>query len=429
MKIKSPILLIFALLINQVVFSQYYGGALFHFKNPNFQPRSSWKYWDQDYQDEGAGLLTAKKRKNLGIKEISYQRIGKKGKVSSQKIVYNSQGRLLTTKTPKFERKSTYLNDTIEIGRFTVYKGKSEEFKKNYENGKVILDERFEKGKLVSKTENTFVNNYLVNAKLLHKGKNHEMKYTFNEENKLTKTEYYKKGKLKQTWNYECKPEGQILASVKHEMISSKCEYREESADGSYATFTRTIIEGEPRLHKETFSKDSVKIKEEKFIKDSILTYFWSNVNDVETKEYYKKGRLKNSEINTYNKDLRLSEKKFLKKGKLKSTKKEFFNDSKKCIRKVKIKNDKEKKIETFEYDIAGNLIKEEEFRKGKFKLARFHEFDASGNKTLYGYSRKKDRSFDFKSISVYNENGTMKSQENFKKGKFYSRRDFTYEY
>ncbi|MES2590072.1 MAG: hypothetical protein V4622_13920 [Bacteroidota bacterium] len=261
---KNIFLCALILTISTTSFAQFYGGAIYQLKNGN-NNQSYWKFWDEDYQQENEGFLNPKKRKNLEISEISSKMTDKKGRVSSGKLTFNSSGKLVSSKYPKFERQSTYLNDTIETARFTNRKGKTEEFKKTYENGKVVLDERFKKGKLVSRTENTYSNKNLINAKLLHKGKKFEMRYTFNEDNKLTRSEYYKKGKLKQSWVYECKPEGQILASNKTELISSKCEYREESADGSYVIFTRSIKEKKPYLNKQTYNKDSIRVKEENF--------------------------------------------------------------------------------------------------------------------------------------------------------------------
>ena len=82
------------------------------------------------------------------------------------------------------------------------------EFKGDFDDDTFHLG-AFKNGKLISKTENSYENSHLVNAKLLHKGKNYEMKYHYNDQDKLTKTEFYKKGKLKESWIYECKPEGE----------------------------------------------------------------------------------------------------------------------------------------------------------------------------------------------------------------------------
>lgn len=405
MKNRKIFSLILILFISQTTFAQFYGGALYHLKNPNVQ-FSYWKYYDSDYSDENEGLLNTKKRKNLGIKEISIKRTDKKGRYFCYKLTYNNAGKLLTSKSKKYERQSTYLNDTIETSRFTNRKGKTEEFKKVFENGRVILDERFEKGKLVSRTENTYLNKNLVNAQLLHKGKKYEMRYTFNEDNKLTRSEFYKKGKLNQSWVYECKPEGQILASNKTELISSKCEYREESADGSYSVFTRTISEGKPYLTKQTYSKDSIKISEERFFKDSILTYRSTlKIGETNTEYFNKKGKLTGGRKSIYNNETKTNQDYvYRRKGKL-------------------------KRLEITKYNELGQntLIEQYRGKKQKLQYMRIKKYDEKGNNILEEFSNNKNREIDSKRIKIYNENGTLKTEEYFSNGKLYYKREFEY--
>ncbi|MFN5416794.1 MAG: hypothetical protein ACK5B9_07025 [Flavobacteriia bacterium] len=392
----------FLLFISKSFFAQFYGGALYQLKYGNSN-QSYWKFWDSDYQDNQEGLMTMKKRKTLGVKEIAYKNTDKKGRISNVKLTYNDYGRLLTSKSKRFERKSVYQNDTIETYRYTKYKKNSEEFKKVFnEQGKVLVDERFENGKLVSKTENTYVNSFLVNAKLLHKGKLYEMKYTYNSENKLIKTEFFKKGKLKQSWVYECKPEGQLLASNKKEMISSKCEFREESADGSYAVFTRTIRDGKPFLDKETFSRDSILMKQEYFVYDTILTYRRTIGNNTELKEQFRK-------------------------GKLKIVDKSVFNEEHKCVEQSKFRKGKLKSRFIYNYDGNGNQTLIERSWKGKLKFMQISKYDAQGNKVLDEYTHRKDRKITSKQVCEFNENGTLKSKQYFSDGKLTFHKEYEY--
>lgn len=392
----------FLLIFSKSLFAQFYGGALYQLKHGNSN-QSYWKFWDSDFQDNQQGLMTIKKRKTLGVKEINYKSTDKKGRTSNVKLTYNDYGRLLTSKSNRFERKSIYQNDTIEAYRFTKYKNKAEEFKKVFnDQGKVLVEERFENGKLVSKTDNTYANSHLVNAKLLLKGKLYEMKYIYNVEDKLIKTEYYKKGKLKQSWVYECKQEGQLLASNKKEMISSKCQYREESADGSYAVFTRTIRDGKPYLDKETYSKDSIRIKQEYFVHDTILTYRLSFENNIELKEHFKKGKLKTSD-------------------------KSVFDSQHKLIELSNFKNGKLKRSHKYSYDKNGHEIYYEFFKKNKLEYSKKSQYDVAGNKILEEISWRKDKKTSSKRMYEFNENGTIKSSQHYSKGKLYSHKEYEY--
>lgn len=386
MKFCVKFCVIFTIYVNNLQ-AQYYGGALYHLKY-GYTPQSYWKYYDPDYQDYQQGLLTSKKRENLKIKEISIQHTDKKGKNSQVILTYNKIGRLLTSKSKRFERTSQYLHDSIEIYRFTKFKNKTEEFKKSFnEDGKLLVDERFKNGKLISKTENTYINSQLINAKLFQNGKLYEMIYTYNSENKLVKTEFLKNKKVKQSWVYECKPEGELTATTKTEILSSKCEYREESLDGSYAVFTRTIRDSKPYLEKQTFTKDSIKIRQEYFVNDTVLTYRWSFENKIELKENFKK-------------------------GKLISYDKSILNNQNKCIEQVRYKRNKLKKMWKYDYDVNGNQILNEFYKKNKLKFSTKSQYDQFGNKVLEQHSNRKNKKVSSKRVNQFNQNGTLKEFE-----------------
>jgi antitoxin component YwqK of YwqJK toxin-antitoxin module len=353
--------------------------------------------------DSQEGFMTRTKRKELSVKEISYQRTDKKGRISTTNLSYNELGFLLNSKNDKYERRSTYVNDSLEKSRFTQRKRKTTEFKLSFnEKGRVLVDERFKNGKLISKTENSYLNSHLVNAKLLHKGKPYEMKYHYNDQDKLTKTEFFKRGKLKESWVYECKPEGEIVASNKTEIISSKCEYREESLDGSYAVFTRTIRDGKAFLEKITFNKDSVQTKQEYFVKDSILTYRLSYTNNTSLTENFRKGKFISS----------------------RSTKR---NDQGKTIEEIYTRKGKIKRSHIYEYDQKGNVTLHENYRKGKLTFLNIKTYHPSGESVVEEMSHRKDRKITSKRILKFNENGLIKSNDYFSKGKLISHREYSY--
>lgn len=330
---------------------------------------------NHDYFNDAAKVSL---RKKLGIKSIVSHHITKKGRDETLSMTFNSSGRMLTSKSKSLERKCEYLHDSLEIYSYTNYKGKIEEVKRQFEGKLVVNEERYRNSKLITKKVNTYnADKKLVNCTVDYKGTISEMKYYYNEQGKLTKTEQYKKGKLKRSWVHECKEQGELLASTKTEMTSSKCEFREESADGSYVIFTRTIVQGKTILNKKTFSKDSLLIKYEDFDKDSVLTYYWKTENNVRETMNFRKGKISFGWKTTY--------------------------------------------------DDAGNLVKTQYFRKGKLTSTTKNEYDSNGNKILVEhYSGKKQKLFST-DMKEFNADGTLKSTKHVSKGKLSS--PTTYEY
>lgn len=396
--------IIFSLFIALSASSQSYWSVLYYFKNGQKTGPSSW--FNDDYSESIEGLQTAKDRKELGVKQVNLTRTYK-GKESTTSIECNAQGRLIHSKNDNFERTSTYLNDSLEINRVIVDHGKTSVLKRTYnEQGKMLLEENWEEGKLKTKIENTYNGNQISNAKLFYKGDHYEMKYEFNEDQTLTRSDFYKNNKLKQSWNYSCRPEGEALMASKNEMISSKCEFKDESADGSYAIYTRTIRNGNIQLIKETFSKDSIRLLQEIFHDDTILV---SKVeyNQNETIHYsYRKGKVYGVRKDIYIPDLFTLEEYSYVKDKLRS-------------------------LRVTQRDAQKNVLKITHYSGEKKKLNNSRDFayDLNGNKVLEQYSSKANGEIDFKRTSDYFDNGTVKTSQFFLKGKLRSSAVYTYVY
>jgi hypothetical protein len=126
------------------------------------------------------------------------------------------------------------------------------------------------------------------------------MKYYFDNNNQLTKSERYVNGKLKNIWNYDCKPEGEIIKKKKIEE-KSVCKWNENSSNGSYIIYNRTTDKEKTYLHKSYFTKDSVFYKSEQFLNDTIKVYEYEK-NDFYTisKTFNKKGDLRYENIQLY---------------------------------------------------------------------------------------------------------------------------------
>jgi len=396
--------IIFSLFLALSAHSQNYWSVLYYFKNGQKTGPSSW--FNEDYTESIEGLQTAKKRKELGIKQVNLSRTYK-GKESATSIEYNAQGRLVHSKNDNFERTSTYLNDTLEINRVIVDHGKTSVLKRTYnDQGKLLLEENWEEGKLKTKIENTFRGNDLLNAKLFYKGDNYEMKYEFDENQTLTKSVFYKNDKLKQSWNYSCKPEGEAILASKTEMISSRCEYRDESADGSYSVFTRTIKNGYVQLEKETFSKDSIRLMQEFFHDDTVLISRVEYKQNETTRFSYRKGKVHSIKKDIYKPDLFTSEEHFYVKDKLRI-------------------------LNVTQRDSQKNVIKIERFegQNKKLKSSRMFAYDQYGNKVLEQLTSKENGEIRYKRTSEYFDNGAIKASQFFLKGKLRSSAVYTYVY
>ena len=241
-------------------------------------------------------------RKQLQIQSVKSTSIRKNGKTYQTEMTFNKMGKMLHFSDGKRTTYKKYESDTLETYFLSSVKNKTRETKSTYSNGKIVSSEYYKNSKLTSKAELRYnEKKQAVNSKMTKGKKTYEIQNTFDEENKLTKTVFLVNGKLKKQWIYECKPEGQIVAS-RTEALSSFCTYREESADGSYTTFTRTLKEGKPYLNKQTFSKDSVLILSQTFLKDSILTWEVRKEGNTEMSAAFKKsGKFWYKQVTTFN--------------------------------------------------------------------------------------------------------------------------------
>lgn len=182
--------------------------------------------------------------------------------------------------------------------------------------------------------------------------KHYEIQYTYGEDGKMTRSVYLVNGKVKKEWIYECKPEGEIVAS-KTEAVSSFCTYREESADGSFVKFTRSLQEGKPYLTKQTFSKDSILIQSQRFINETTLIWESKKEGNTETVTAYKdSGKLRYKQITVFNE-----------KGNVIS--REYFEGKKQKYQSKSV----------FELNADGTTKSATSYRKGKLSSGTSYEY------------------------------------------------------
>jgi hypothetical protein len=250
-------------------------------------------------------IFNARIKNKIKTEEITT--INRKGKSSIRIIQYNRLGRLIYSKSENIEMNNTYLNDTLPIQ--TIWKGKNRTYETNkiYDEKYNLLSEIQKKNdKITSKclftynSNNTITNRFhLFGNKLKHSS---EMRYFYNQENKINKTQFFRDGKLKTEWNYDCNSQGEIKKDVDSKNI---CKWTEELENGNYTTYTRTNFENKSYLTKNQFTKDSILFKVENFINDSTLIY--SEIINKDSKivrRYSEKGKMKGEKINIYLDDM-----------------------------------------------------------------------------------------------------------------------------
>lgn len=233
-------------------------------------------------------FATEKLRKKLNISEVQIVYTNKRGREMKSRKTYNSLGKTMFSQGNKWSVNYTYENDSLEINRVNKYKKTVYETKSAHANGKVTSVSNYKNGKLTSATTIQYNAQQKATESSMKIGrKTYVIQHTYGADNKLSKTVYLAKGKVKKEWIYECKPEGQIVAS-KTEALSSFCTYQSESADGSYSTFTRSLREGKPYLYKQTYNKDSVLTSSQTYLKDSLLIWQSEKDGNMETVTAYK---------------------------------------------------------------------------------------------------------------------------------------------
>lgn len=274
--------------------------------------------WIPFYETEnGRGIEDSKdlkRRVELKLKEYKTVQLINKGKDQITRIYsYNVKGRL--TQIKSFNKKNevqgittlSYTKDSLLSEYIQINKKKKEtKFIYQYdENGRFLSNQKIKGGKIQSELIKTYNAQGDVTSRLNKYGRklkhSSENKSYYNTNNDLVKTEYYLNGKLKNVYNYDCKPEGEKEA-VKKVKSSDICEWTEESRDGSYKVYSRTTHKKRMYLNIMKYNKDSILIESNRFLNDSTLVYHslhFENSNSYSN--YNKKGVLKYFNSNTFN--------------------------------------------------------------------------------------------------------------------------------
>jgi hypothetical protein len=269
--------------------------------------------------ENGRGIENHKniqKRVDLKLKEYKTVTPINKGKDQATTIYsYNEQGRLSQIKRFDENNELRYLT-TLKYTRDSLlseYIGidkKKRETKYLYkydENGRFISNQQVKHGTVKGELICTYNAKGKVTSRLHKYGRklkySSETKNYYNANDDLVKTESYYKGKLKNVYNYDCKPEGEKEVELDKKVTSSDiCEWTEESRDGSYKVYFRTTNEKRMYLNINKYNKDSVLIESNRFLNDSILVNHSLNFENTRSySNYNKKGKLLHFNSSTSN--------------------------------------------------------------------------------------------------------------------------------
>jgi len=246
------------------------------------------------------------KRTSLKMKEYKSKSYNSKGKVYNTCFFrFNDKGRIIEIerldKNLKASYKSVikYEKDSL-ISEFVSVNKKGEVRRYIYhydEKGRFIGNEYIVDTKTKKVLKVTYNNNGKITSRIAQFGnqlkKSSEIKNYYNENGDMVKSENYFKGKLKKTYHYECRPEGQAT-DLKKSKSTDICKWEEASSDGSYKTYSRSTTDKKTYLNIRSFNKDSVLLEHKSFLQDSLLVYSEMHKSAFNTaKSYNKRGKLK----------------------------------------------------------------------------------------------------------------------------------------
>jgi hypothetical protein len=301
------------------------------------------------------------------ISEIQSKYSSEKYK-SSETITFDSLARPLLNKRSqgKHNYSKQYFYDEKHSNKFSKifeYDKHQKELKvKSYkydENGRDIYYESHRKGKLMNKVLTGYNDEGKVTERLIYYKQNATpaTKYTYDyyEDGSQKETRFYKKGKLKYTWHYDCEPKGALekaqkdttTVCIKKEVdsLGRKITWRQETDPKNKVITTRSIYLDEKEINPIEILKT--------YLNGDTLMY-WLNTEDEFIYKQFYKGRItwtQHTKYNSFGETEHLISYNY-KKGKLKyKTTGSYYYNEKQLATKVEYTNSKGKvSTQIYEY-------------------------------------------------------------------------------
>lgn len=233
----------------------------FRFSDPTFMFTSLEDY-ELRYFNMDSGVLKKNEVKSCEI--IRYV----KGEPSVTKRYFDKEGRIIREERKTKKGLASLVCTYDDRGNLTERSGintKGQEFKTSYtfnSQNKITAWQRVDyKGEYAAGEMEFDSSGKLLWHKIYEKNREvpvRELVYSYYENGDRKTTSYFEKGKLKHSWNYDCKPEGELIG-VKTKDETTICKTEEIDSSGNRVTWERKFNEkGELTKVKMVHSSDSL---------------------------------------------------------------------------------------------------------------------------------------------------------------------------
>ncbi len=209
----------------------------------------------------------------------------------SEKVVYelNAAQRPIRIERPNSVTTISYFADTL-VHVYAVQRKQPVVTTYNYSDGRLALSETFVGDRLTSRTSVQYneagkVIFSQVQSQGAIRGGSYSMLYSY-EGTDLKQQRFMKNSRVLKRWDYSCKPEGEAINSKTEAQV---CNYREESADGSYIQYSRKEEGGKVRLYKHFHNSDSLNYRSECWENDDHLEWVAEKSREKEVYTQYNK--------------------------------------------------------------------------------------------------------------------------------------------
>jgi hypothetical protein len=251
--------------------------------------------------------------------------------LTSTMTMLNGKGKVLKKRTYKYNSDSlvtewVFYNKDKEIRKYTTVYNK---YKRS------LASEYFKKGKSKAKTTSTYDSTRIMESYYYKKGSpDYKWKwiYTYYDDAKKTLKSsviYKHDGTAKYTWNYDCKPEGELQSKHKDStLICIKTEYDKDS--NITHTYRKFDEKGKPQKIVSVWSKNRKMLEYTVYYDNDIPRYYdkYNKVtNDLEQMIFYnKKGKESWKNLNTFDSNNNIIETSYYQKGKFNGKSTSQFN-------------------------------------------------------------------------------------------------------
>jgi hypothetical protein len=196
-----------------------------------------------------------------------------KGKINDQYLyTYNSDNKVICS-----TRKN---NKGIELNKVITSYDKL---------GNISEEINYYKGKEISKTNSTYDSLRILESYFYKKGsKDFTRKWVYTyypDKSKKSSVIYDAKGKVLYTWNYECKPEGELAS--KHKDTTEVCKNEEIDKDGNKITTSRRFNEkGKPYKVVYKKNKNNQMLEYSVYHENNQLSSYYKYTDEGKMEEY-----------------------------------------------------------------------------------------------------------------------------------------------